>query len=346
MENLLKELKDVDLGYWYKQEDIDAIHGTIDGIERYYKRHDGNLDDPTVIDPLMLQFDLLMSSMITSLEETSQPNEGVLRYDLQTHNKVARKKGFSDILFRASVLAARKRGIDGFAYTEHMDFGDFFWNVGKIQEVGKKRVIVIPGGEINIKESGVYGGDIMVLAEFGLLQKLNEYFGSNGPRITEGYQPTFIELITAINSVDPGKENVLIVANHIFRSGQELCNINTLEDMNGVDLRLVDAIDTNLVDYQFRAETKRKAELLQKPLLYSSDGHIPLEIGTYFTIFPPYAKDLRGIIEAVKKGDVSSPKIEDEAFEYALEPIRKFRDIYKKFVKSIGKFGDWRSEIK
>jgi predicted metal-dependent phosphoesterase TrpH len=228
--------------------------------------------------------------------------------DLHVHAKLTRSIQLRNSDIDHAINTAHRKGLRGIAITEHLDRAmDFIQMMGEphyaqYQTGNNPGLLIVPGCEVRIAQGKC---DMVVLAStMEAIRQLDREAGGarDGYHITQGYTPPFQELVDLAGEINRKYGPVALIGAHIFRKGQMLCDPSTYEDRAGIDLRMVDAIETTVNDTEFAEPALAKRDILGKPMVYSSDAHLPLQIGTGHTQFYGDIKSPEDVVMAVKEG--------------------------------------------
>jgi len=313
-------------------------------MERYHRLRGTGI---SAADAIIHAIEAAETHIVDLLPERKKEDKGVA-IDVHSHTKLTRQKPFNERDLSLSIIVAQKRGIDGFLLTEHLDSPDYELSLQRIESARRKGTIpedflVFSCAEVRIQEGN---GDILLIATPEQILLLNRYFHEqNADRglITQGYYPRFLEFFEALGTIEGQTgSRTATLATHIFRKQQMLCDYKTLKDTQGVDLRMVDGIDSSAKELPTLERAKEKALQIGKPVCSSSDGHSPIEKGNLYTVFPEETRTLQDIVNALKSKNVSLPQsVLNNSFDFnGAMAVAGYARTQKNIIKAIGNYTD------
>jgi predicted metal-dependent phosphoesterase TrpH len=213
-----------------------------------------------------------------------------LRIDLHVHSRLSKNFGFShEAVLRLKELGAR-RGLDGFALTEHIHAKTYWRMHEELQSTYSYRDCfyelgdgfrMFSGCEVTVGERV----DFIVVGELEDLRRLDAAFH---PRLSEANFPPGIEFLRKARDMD-----LLVIAAHPYRLGKELAKL-PLEDV----FSLVDAVEVNGRDYGSEYRVAALAREHDLPVSGGSDAHYYLQVGVRSTVVPGDELHLASIKQA------------------------------------------------
>ncbi len=230
-----------------------------------------------------------------------------LRLDLHTHAKVAKRTAYNPADIARFADAAERRGLHGYAITEHAH-ATGFWRIyedlterfaytrGRF-EVGGLRVY--PGMEVTLAERA----DIAVIAPLDYLRRLDESFDTP---LTAGRHPSALEFIDRVGSLNI--RSLRIVA-HPTRDDKPADGVP--EPMLAA---IADAVEVNARHVGFDAvnRTRALADRLGVPLVGGSDAHAWPQVGASSTLIAAADDSFDAVRSAVLAGRCR-PIVHDDA---------------------------------
>jgi predicted metal-dependent phosphoesterase TrpH len=216
------------------------------------------------------------------------------KVDLHVHTRLS--KGFEfkpEHVDRLKDLGSR-RGLSGFAVTEHIHANDFwgmhdflqhkyryqdgFYDLGR----GFK---MFSGCEITVGERV----DFIVVGELDKIEKLD---GAFCPKLSEN---NFAPALDFLN--EARRLGLIVISAHPFRPGKETAKL-PLEDV----FRLVNAVEVNGRDHGTERKVAALAEQYEMPVSGGSDAHYYLQVGIRSTVVPGRELSLESIQRAFEEG--------------------------------------------
>jgi len=275
-----------------------------------------------------------LNNIILEVLSSLKPKEQIRNaFDLHVHAKLTRNLKLERHNLDSVIDTAYRKGIAGIAVTEHLDRAmDFIMLMEESHYANHHGLILIPACEVSIAEGK---GDITLLAHsIDAIKEIDAAAGQDGYKITQGYAPTFEELVRAARKVEETHGPIVVVGAHIFRKEQMLCSPSgEYEDIYGIDLSKVDAIETTPKDQKYAREALEKQRKIGKPLLFSSDAHCPLQIGCSYTLFEGEPKTPEEVITAIKAGQIK--RFDESKLCIQDKRILTFCELYKSAVFAI-----------
>jgi predicted metal-dependent phosphoesterase TrpH len=214
------------------------------------------------------------------------------KIDLHVHSRLSKGFHFNrEVIGRLKELGLR-RGLDGFALTEHIH-GHGFWNMhDDLQRLFPYRdgrydlgggFPMLSGCEVTVDERI----DFIVVGELDAVEKLDNAFS---PRLSEHHFPPGLDFLA-----EAARLPLIVISAHPFRPGKETAKLPVEQVFSQVH-----AIEVNGRDYGKEHQTALLAHDHDKPVSGGSDAHYYLQVGIRATVLP--------------NGDVSLEAIE-RAFE-------------------------------
>lgn len=278
-------------------------------------------------------------------------DEPGFKIDIHTHGKVTLFSKMREKDCRAMIEVARKRGMNGLVFTEHLQYVDFFSDLNMIKGIAQEygpEFFVLAGGEVRIVEprkstevSG--GGDVIVIGQPEVLERLNnQIYSTHGETLTNfSYSPNFDDLIKAIERVrEDYKEEFLVIPTHICREDQELYDHKSGEMKVCLGNKQVTGIDTPVKDIHYLNQVRELAARLNKPVFHSSDAHTALEVGSLYTVIdclPGEIKTPEDVIHYLVNGKTREPAaIAQGEINKNAEALRQIGYLLKSTIVEIG----------
>ncbi len=230
-----------------------------------------------------------------------------LRLDLHTHAKVAKRTAYNPADIERFADAAERRGLHGYAITEHAHASEF-WRIyedlrerfaytrGRF-EIGALRVY--PGMEVTLAERA----DIAVIAPLDDLRRLDESFETP---LTAGRHPSALEFVDRLGSLDT---RTLRIIAHPTRDDKPAHGVP--EPMLAA---IADAVEVNARHAGFDAvsRTRALADRLGVPLVGGSDAHAWPQVGASSTLIAAEDDSFDAVRSAVLGGRCR-PIVHDDA---------------------------------
>ena len=215
------------------------------------------------------------------------------KIDLHVHSRLSKNFEYDHTNLERLVRLGRRRGLDGFALTEHIHAVNFWdmqqWLLDNFEyQDGSYRVepdfTVLSGAEVTVGERV----DFIVVAPLDSLKRLDEAFS---PRLSEWNHAPALEFARAAR----GEGAVLILA-HPFRLGKEA------EKLDERIFDLVHAVEVNGRDHGGERQVVALAERHGLPLSGGSDAHFYLQVGIRSAIIPQRDVSYASVREAFESG--------------------------------------------
>jgi predicted metal-dependent phosphoesterase TrpH len=200
------------------------------------------------------------------------------KVDLHVHSRLSKNFGFDrEVIGRLQELGMR-RGLDGFALTEHIH-GHGFWDMHEqLQSMyryhhGRYELDngfpMFSGCEVTVGERI----DFIVVGELAAIEKLDSVFG---PRLSEGHFPPGLDFLAQARLLP-----LIVISAHPFRPGKETAKL-PLEEV----FAQVHAIEVNGRDYGSERRSAMLAHEHGRPVSGGSDAHYYLQVGIRSTVLP------------------------------------------------------------
>jgi histidinol phosphatase-like PHP family hydrolase len=221
--------------------------------------------------------------------------EGVLlsTVDLHVHSRLSKSFEYDHANLERLVRLGRRRGLDGFALTEHIHAVNFWemheWLLDNYEYCdGGYRVAddftVLSGTEVTVGERV----DFILVGPLDQIRSLDDAFR---PRLSEWNHVPALELARAARERD-----LLLVLAHPFRVGKEA------EKLDDEIFTLVHGVEVNGRDHGGEREVVKLAEEHGLPLSGGSDAHFYLQVGIRGTIIPGGSLTIDGVLSAFERG--------------------------------------------
>ncbi len=212
-----------------------------------------------------------------------------LKIDLHVHSRLSKSFAYDHGNLERLVRLGRRRGLDGFALTEHIHAVNFW----EMHDALRERYAYTDGGYRVAPEFTVLSGAEVTVAErvdFIVVGPLDELAGLDNafcPKLSEWNHVPAIELAREARA----RDLVLILA-HPFRGGKEAAKLD--EEM----FKRVHAVEVNGRDHGGEREVVALAEQHGLPLSGGSDAHFYLQVGIRSTMISPAAVGFGAVREA------------------------------------------------
>jgi hypothetical protein len=215
-----------------------------------------------------------------------------LKVDLHVHSRLSKSFDYDHRNLERLVRLGRRRGLNGFALTEHIHAVHFWdmhqWLLDNFDyEDGAYRIdrdfTVLSGAEVTVEERV----DFIVVGPLDELRSLDDAFR---PRLSEWNHAPAFEFAEAVR-----ERNLILILAHPFRPGKEA------EKLDERIYSLVHAIEVNGRDHGGERQVVALAEQQGVPLSGGSDAHFYLQVGIRSTIVAQRMlayDDLRASFEA------------------------------------------------
>jgi predicted metal-dependent phosphoesterase TrpH len=215
------------------------------------------------------------------------------KVDLHVHSRLSKNFEFDrEVIGRLRELGIR-RGLDGFALTEHIH-GHGFWAMhDELQHLFPYRdgrydlgdgFRMLSGCEVTVSERI----DFIVVGELDAIEKLDSVFG---PRLSEGHFPPGLDFLAQARLLP-----LIVISAHPFRPGKETAKL-PLERV----FSQVHAIEVNGRDYGSERRSALLAHQHDKPVSGGSDAHYYLQVGIRSTVLPDGEVSLEAIERAFER---------------------------------------------
>jgi predicted metal-dependent phosphoesterase TrpH len=198
-----------------------------------------------------------------------------LKVDLHVHSRLSKSFDYDHANLERLVGLGRRRGLDGFALTEHIHAVNFWdmhsWLLKNYDyEDGAYRVaddfVVLSGAEVTVGERV----DFIVVGPLDELRSLDDAFR---PRLSQWNHAPALEFAQAVRERD-----LILILAHPYRAGKEAAKL----DDRVFDL--VHAIEVNGRDFGGERAAIALAEQKDRPISGGSDAHFYLQVGIRSTI--------------------------------------------------------------
>lgn len=237
------------------------------------------------------------------------------KYDLHVHAMLTRSIPFKMADLRPMVAQARKRKLNGFALTEHIDAPGYWTTYDLLRETYPYRDGVYeiePGFHIinGVEISLMHGGDLIALGDPENIRKLDKRFGLN-----RGQRPPLPDIIR-----NAGDDLILIGA-HPYRPAGGLMKFDACW------LKELTALEINGKDYGLEHDVRKTAADLGLPVVGGSDAHYWPQIGISLTSIPLERPDITMLKEAISHGFCMAERSQDAA------EVVEMCNSYKRMIK-------------
>jgi hypothetical protein len=188
------------------------------------------------------------------------------------------------------LAVARRRGLDGFALTEHIHVPDYWSTMERI--LGRfpygDGTFTAPGGMVILSGAEVTCAervDVVLLGNLVHLRRVDEAFT---PRLSQGTYPPFDVLLDATAGLP-----LLRIGVHMFRNGKHLLPLGDSR------VRRLDALSVDDVDDE---RTVAEAKRLGLPLSGGSDAHFVGQLGIKRILVDAPDLTFPALAEAIRQG--------------------------------------------
>jgi predicted metal-dependent phosphoesterase TrpH len=201
-----------------------------------------------------------------------------LKIDLHVHSRLSKNFEFNhEAVGKLKELGVR-RGLDGFALTEHIHAKNF-WEMHDYMltrhpyqdgyyDMGDG-FRIFSGCEVTVGERV----DFIVVGELDRIEELDASFY---PRLSDSHHPAGVEFLRKARELD-----LTVTSAHPFRPGKETAKLPLDEVFS-----LVDAIEVNGRDYGTEHRVAALARDYGRPVSGGSDAHYYLQVGIRSTVIP------------------------------------------------------------
>jgi hypothetical protein len=216
---------------------------------------------------------------------------GTLHVDLHVHSRLSKSFDYDHTSLERLVTTARRRGMDGFALTEHIHAVNF-WDMHSClldrfeYSDGRYRIdefTVLSGAEVTVEERV----DFIVVGPLDEIRSLDDAFR---PRLSRW------NLVPAMLFAEEARRrNLVLILAHPYRPGKEAAKLDERI------FEMVHAIEVNGRDHGGERQVAQLAERHNLPLSGGSDAHFYLQVGIRAAVIEQPALDfdrLRASFEA------------------------------------------------
>ncbi len=195
----------------------------------------------------------------------------MLKIDLHVHSRLSKNFGFNDQVITKLKTMGTRRGLSGFALTEHIHANDF-WQMHEhlrsqysyrdgYYDVGDG-FRMFSGAEITVGERV----DFIVVGDIEEVKKLDSSFC---PKLSEWNFVPALDFLEKARRLD-----LIVISAHPFRPGKETAKL-PLEEV----FQRVAAVEVNGRDYGTEERVADLARSYSLPVAGSSDAHYYLQVG-------------------------------------------------------------------
>jgi histidinol phosphatase-like PHP family hydrolase len=214
------------------------------------------------------------------------------RVDLHVHTRLSKTFAFREgVIDRLQDLGTR-RGLNGFALTEHIHASDF-WGMHEYLR-GKYRYQdgfydlggfkMFSGCEVTVAERV----DFIVVGPVDEVEKIDNAFY---PKLSEEHFVPALELLA-----EARKRDVIVISAHPYRVGKETAKLPLDRVFSHVD-----AIEVNGRDHGGERAVAALAQEYDRPVSGGSDAHYYLQVGVRSTVVPAPELSLGSIARAFER---------------------------------------------
>lgn len=196
--------------------------------------------------------------------------QSLKRVDLHVHSRLSKSFEYDHANLQRLVRLAKRRGLDGFALTEHIHAVNFWdmhqWLLDNFEyRDGMYRIdddfTVLSGAEVTVGERV----DFIVVGPLPELQALDDDFT---PKLSDWNHAPALEFARAVR-----ERNLILILAHPYRVGKEAAKLD--EEI----FSLVHAVEVNGRDHGGERDVVTLAERHNLPLSGGSDAHFYLQVG-------------------------------------------------------------------
>lgn len=201
-----------------------------------------------------------------------------MKIDLHVHSRLSKNFEFErEVIGRLKDLGMR-RGLNGFALTEHIHAKDYWPMVDALRSSYayqdgyfdlRDGVRMFAGCEVTVGERV----DFIVVGDYKQIERLDASFY---PRLSESNFPPGLDFLKRARELD-----LIVVSAHPFRPGKETAKLPLAQVFSQVD-----AVEINGRDHGTEYEVASLANDHNLPLSGGSDAHYYLQVGIRSTVVP------------------------------------------------------------
>ena len=214
------------------------------------------------------------------------------KVDLHVHTRLSKNFAFPPEAVGKLVDLGARRGLTGFAVTEHIH-ADRFWPMhDQLQDTYRYQ-----HGYYDVDGFRMFSGCEVTVAEridfiiVGRLDEVAKLDADFSPRLSTGHFPPGIAFLEAAR-----RRDLIVISAHPFRPGKETAKL-PLERV----FSLVDAVEVNGRDAGTESRVVALAREFDLPLSGGSDAHYYLQVGIRSTIVPSPELSLESIRGAFRQ---------------------------------------------
>jgi predicted metal-dependent phosphoesterase TrpH len=219
----------------------------------------------------------------------------VQRIDLHVHTRLSKNFEFNKRVVGQLAELGQRRGLTGFALTEHIHALDFWGMHDALQQKYRygdgwyrmdNGLKMFSGCEVTVGERV----DFIVVGELDEIKRLDESFS---PRLSESHFPPAAEFLKRARELD-----TVVISAHPFRPGKETAKLPL-----GETFSMVDAVEVNGRDYVEGNELRvaALASAYGLPVSGGSDAHYYLQVGIRSTVVPAEELTIESIRQAFRE---------------------------------------------
>ncbi len=217
------------------------------------------------------------------------------RIDLHVHTRLSKNFEFEPRVVGQLAELGERRGLNGFALTEHIHAVDFWDMHDALQKSYRysdgwyrmeNGVRMFSGCEVTVGERV----DFIVVGDLDQVRRMDESFT---PRLSESYFPPAADFLATARQLD-----LLVISAHPYRVGKETAKLPLAEVFQQVD-----AIEVNGRDSGNGNEVKVAALAASYglPVSGGSDAHYYLQVGIRSTVVPTQELTIQSVRRAFEE---------------------------------------------
>jgi predicted metal-dependent phosphoesterase TrpH len=200
------------------------------------------------------------------------------KVDLHVHTRLSKMFAFNEEVIGSLRDLGSRRGLTGFALTEHIHANDFWGMHEALQSQYRYQegfydlgggFRMLSGCEVTVGERV----DFIVVGPLDAVQSLDDAFS---PRLSESYFPPALPFLDEVR-----KRGLVVISAHPFRPGKETAKL-PLDEV----FKRVHAVEVNGRDYGTERRVAALAEQHDLPVSGGSDAHYYLQVGVRSTVVP------------------------------------------------------------
>ncbi len=196
-----------------------------------------------------------------------------IRLDLHVHAMLSKTIPFRMVDLELMINQARKRGLNGFALTEHLNARHYWKTYRSLKErfpydrgiyFVDAHFRIINGAEISLGEAG----HVVALGEPEAIWQIDKRL-----EINKGYRPTLAEVLSN------APEDLILIGAHPFRPNGGVMSYPVGQ------VKQLQALEINGKDFGIEDQVEYAANEIGLPMVAGSDAHLWPQIGVRSTVF-------------------------------------------------------------